>query len=128
MCVFVLIYVDDIIITSNASSTIKHLILNLKTEFAVKDLGPLSYFLGIQVTPTSAGLHLNQRKYAPDLLYKLKMEGAKPASTPCTSGSKLSKLSGDPLPDPTEYRTMVGALQYLTLTMPGLSYSVNQLC
>ena len=56
------------------------------------------------------------------------MVGAKPTSTPCTSGSKLSKFLGDPLNDPTEYRTLVGALQYLTLTRPDLSFSVNQLC
>ncbi|XP_042962618.1 uncharacterized mitochondrial protein AtMg00810-like [Carya illinoinensis] len=126
--VYVLIYVDDIIVASNSSSSIDHLITHLSAEFAVKDLGSLSYFLGIQVTKTSEGLHLSQGKYATDLLNCTRMAGAKPTSTPCTSGSKLSKFLGDPLNDPTEYRTLVGALQHLTLTRPDLSFSVNQIC
>ncbi|KAF5470860.1 hypothetical protein F2P56_011348 [Juglans regia] len=125
--VYVLIYVDDIIIARNSSSSIDHLITHLSAEFAVKD-GPLSYFLGIMVTTTSEDLHLNQEKYAIDLLNRTRMAGAKPTSTPCTSGSKLSKFAGDPLNDPTEYKILVGALQYLTLTRPDLSFSVNQLC
>ena len=56
------------------------------------------------------------------------MDGAKPASTPCASGGKLSQFTGDPLPSPTEFRHIVGALQYCTLTWLDISYSVNQLC
>jgi hypothetical protein len=56
------------------------------------------------------------------------MEGAKPAFTPCTSEGKLSRFDGDPLVDPIDYRHMVGALQYCTLTRPDIAYSVNQLC
>jgi hypothetical protein len=50
LTIFVLIYVDDILVTSNSCSIISHLITRLQCEFAVKDLGPLSYFLGIQAT------------------------------------------------------------------------------
>jgi hypothetical protein len=53
---------------------------------------------------------------------------AKQSKTPCISGSKLSKLKGEPLTDPTPYRKIVGALQYCTLTRPEIAYSVNQLC
>jgi hypothetical protein len=56
------------------------------------------------------------------------MLGAKPATSPCSAGSKLSKLDGDPLLDFTEYRQVVGALLYCTLTSPELAYSGNQLC
>jgi len=56
------------------------------------------------------------------------MLGAKPAVSPCSSGSKLSKYDGDLLPDPTEYRQVVGALLYCTLSRPELAFSVNQLC
>jgi hypothetical protein len=56
------------------------------------------------------------------------MSGAKPANSPCPSGSKLSRYVGSPLPDPTVYRQVVGALQYCTLTRPEIAYSVNQLC
>ena len=69
-----------------------------------------SYLIGIHVINTENGLHIHQRKYVIDLLHRMKITGAKPAPTPCISGAKLSKLSGDLLIDPTEYRSMVGAL------------------
>jgi hypothetical protein len=56
------------------------------------------------------------------------MVGAKPSSTPCVSGGKLSKFDGEPLSDPTEYHHIVGAFQYCTLTRLDISCSVNQLC
>lgn len=56
------------------------------------------------------------------------MDGAKPYSSPMLSGSKLSIFDGDPLPDPSEYRSAVGALQYLTWTRPNIAYTVNQVC
>jgi hypothetical protein len=56
------------------------------------------------------------------------MAESKPAKSPCTSRSKLSKHDGKPLFDPTIYRQIVGALQYCTLTRPKIAYSVNQLC
>ncbi|XP_062164898.1 uncharacterized mitochondrial protein AtMg00810-like [Alnus glutinosa] len=100
----------------------------MQQEFLVKDLGPRSYFLGIQVTRTSAGLHLCQSKYVHDILARTHMTRARPAKSPCVFGSKLSRLNGEPLPDSNEYRSLVGVLQYCTLTHPDFAYSVNQLC
>lgn len=94
--IFVLFYVDDIIVTSTTSNAVHALISQLKLEFALKDLGDLSFFLGIQATRDSNGLHLHQGKYVTDLLFRIKMDGAKPTSTPCVSGGKLSKFQGDP--------------------------------
>jgi hypothetical protein len=125
---FMLIYVDDIIITGTHPHLITSLIQLMQKEFPVKDLGSLSYFLGIQVTRSPAGLHLCQSKYVTDLLHRTKMTEAKPAKSPCPSGSQLSRLDGDPLLDPSEYRSVVGALQYCTLTRPDIAFSVNQLC
>ncbi|RVX16244.1 putative mitochondrial protein [Vitis vinifera] len=71
-------------------SLIQSLIQKLQTEFKMKDLGPLGYFLGIQASRDSSGLHLRQSKYIGDLLHRTKMAGAKPASSPCTTGLKLS--------------------------------------
>lgn len=58
-----LVYVDDIIVTGNLSTAISDLMHALGKEFVLKDLGPLNYFLGIEVTRTSSGLILSQQKY-----------------------------------------------------------------
>jgi hypothetical protein len=126
--VVMLVYVDDIIITGTHLAVISTLILKLQQEFPLKDLGPLNFFLGIQVTRTTSGLHLCQTKYILEILRKAHMADSKPSKSPCVSGSKLSRYTGDPLIDPTTYRQVVGALQYCTLTRPEIAYSVNQLC
>ena len=86
--------------------------------FALKDLGPLGYFLGIQVTQTAHGLHLRQSKYILDSLHRAPMVGAKPYAAPCVLGSKLSSLSGEPLTEASEYHSVVGALQYCRGSTP----------
>lgn len=93
----------------------------------MKDLGNLSYFLGIEVQSCASGLLLSQTKYASDLLIKAGMQHCKPSSTP--SAVKPAILSCDSLlADPHWYRTLVGSLQYLTLTRPEISYAVNVAC
>jgi hypothetical protein len=94
----------------------------------MKDLGPLRYFLGIQVTKYSGRLHLRQSKYVLDLLNRTHMAESKPYRAPCIAGSKMPKYDGEPPSDPAAYRHIVGALQYVTLTRPDIAYSVNQLC
>ena len=69
MTMYLLIYVDDIIVVSSTASAIPKLIAELRSEFSVKDLGVLHYFLGIEVhSPSSGSLVLRQRKYALELL------------------------------------------------------------
>jgi hypothetical protein len=126
--IFLLVYVDDIIITGNHHAAIDCLIRTLQLDFAMKDLGPLSYFLGIQVLRNSSGLHLRQPKYVIDLLDRVQMVESKAYRAPCVAGTKMSKFEGEVLPDPTIFRHIVGALQYVTLTRPDIAYSVNQLC
>ena len=125
---YLLLYVDDIIITGNASNQITYLISALSATFDLKDLGPLNYFLGIQITPTKYGLTLSQTKYASDVLHRFNMHNSKPTKTPCYPATRLTPDSGMPLSDPSTYRSMVGALQYLTFTRPNLAFSVHQLC
>ncbi|KAM1465721.1 hypothetical protein COP2_045561 [Malus domestica] len=123
---FILVYVDDIIITGSSTSVCTSIISQLQTMFPVKDLGDLHYFLGIEVHRSATGLFLHQSKYALDLLKKTDMVGVKPCSTPVAS-AKLDH-SGTLLSDPTFYRSIVGALQYLTWTRPDLAFAVNQVC
>ena len=87
----------------------------------------MHYFRGFQVFRDNTGIYLNQQKYVRDLLAKTNMTDAKPQSSPMCPSLKLSLASGTPLADPTTYRSIVGALQYLTMSRPDLSYSVNKL-
>lgn len=66
--IFILVYVDDLIITGSNSQEVEHVITQLKLLFALKVLGQLNYFLGISITSNASGLHLSQGKYTSDLL------------------------------------------------------------
>ncbi|XP_021749400.1 uncharacterized protein LOC110715135 [Chenopodium quinoa] len=94
---YLLLYVDDILATSSDRLR-TGIISQLKTEFPMSDLGPLSYFLGIVITQKPSYLLLSQEK------------------------------SGPPFRDPTLYRSLASALQYLTFTRPDISYAVQQVC
>jgi histone deacetylase 1/2 len=72
--IFVMIYVDDIIVTSSSDHAISALLRDLNKNFVIKDLGDLHYFLGIEVTKTQNGLLLTQEKYAKDLLQRVGMQ------------------------------------------------------
>jgi hypothetical protein len=103
ICIHILIYVDNIIVTDNSSTAISLFISTLSSEFTVKDLDALSFFLGIRVIRTIDGLHHHQGKYVTDILHRTKMVGAKPVSTPCCPSRKLSKFYSEPLSNPTKY-------------------------
>ena len=66
--IYFLIYVDDLIVTASQPSTIDDVLCHLKTDFAIKDLGNLNFFLGIEILPNSAGLVLSQKRYIVNLL------------------------------------------------------------
>ena len=127
-CLFLMLYVDDIIVTGNHPSFISSLIHSLSQEFDLKDLGRLHYFLGLQINYTSAGLFVHQSKYAFDLFHKFSMSECKPCKTPCFPNTHLVPHDSPLLPDPTLYRSMVGALQYLIFIRPNLSFAVQQAC
>ena len=92
--IFVLIYVDDIIVTSSSSGAITALLKDLRADFALKDLGDLHYFLGIEVKKTEHGIHLSQGKYVTDLLGRVGMPNCKPSPTPLSSSKQLSLTEG----------------------------------
>ncbi|GJQ94182.1 ribonuclease H-like domain-containing protein [Tanacetum coccineum] len=123
-----LVYVDDIIITSNNVSEIDKFKVFLKSKFMIKDLGKLKYFLGIEVIDTDKGICLNQRKYVLDLLSKYGMLACKPAKTPLMSKLVISNKAtdNDPIRDNiTDYQKLMGKLIYLTNTRPDISYVVQ---
>ncbi|KAM2554832.1 hypothetical protein TB2_018922 [Malus domestica] len=124
--VFILVYVDDILVIGPSSAACQQVITQLNAFFLIKDLGALHYFVGVEVKRSSSGLFISQTKYILDLLAKAKMEGAKPCSTPL--GTTKLDHSSPLLENASEYRSLVGALQYLTWTRPDLSFAVNLVC
>jgi hypothetical protein len=125
---YLLLYVDDIMLTASSTSLLQHITARLHSEFAMTDLGDLHFFLGISVTRSADGLFLSQRQYAVDLLRRAGMSECHPTATPVDARCKLSATDGAPVSDPTEYRSLAGALQYLTLTRPEIAYAVQQVC
>jgi histone deacetylase 1/2 len=127
---YILVYVDDIIVVSSTEQATTTLLKDLQKDFALKDLGDLHYFLGIEVNKVRNGILLIQHKYATDLLKKVGMTDCKAVSTPLSTSEKLSLHEGSLLgpEDATKYRSIVGVLQYLTLTRPDIAFSVNKVC
>jgi hypothetical protein len=121
---YLLLYVDDIILTASSTQLLQHLITKLKSEFSMSDLGPLQHFLGISVQHTPHGLFLSQEQYASDLLQRANMRNCNPCLTPADTKAKPSLTDGTSFANPTKYHTLAGALQYLMLTRPVISYAI----
>ncbi|KAI5355626.1 hypothetical protein L3X38_008521 [Prunus dulcis] len=127
--IILLLYVDDIIITGSSDQLIQRVVTDLSEVFEMKDMGQLTYFLGLQISYNSSGdIFVSQTKYAKDLLHKAGMSSCRACATPCKPHTQVLQTDGEPLADPTMFRSLVGALQYLTFTRPDLAYAVNHVC
>uniref|UniRef100_A0A2N9FM88 Reverse transcriptase Ty1/copia-type domain-containing protein n=1 Tax=Fagus sylvatica TaxID=28930 RepID=A0A2N9FM88_FAGSY len=122
---FILIYVDDIIITSSSTLAIDNLLSSLQHDFAVKNLGSLHYFLGIEVIRNTAGILLSQKRYILDILTRTHMLEAKPVSSPMASSASLSAHEGEPFPDQTLFRSTVGALHQSNVSCGYLKHTLT---
>jgi hypothetical protein len=125
---YLLLYVDDIILTANTPDLLRSVISSLSTDFSMKDLGDLHNFLGINVHRNSLGIFLSQQQYTLEILDRANMLHCNPLSTPTDSHAKTSAHDGVPYSDPFFYRNIAGALQYLTHTRPDIAYVVQQIC
>lgn len=97
---------------------IEDLIKSLHLQFSLKDLGELSYFLGVEVSRLSnGGMFLSQRKYIMDLLSKTKMQNANAISTPMVSGSILSAIGGDKMVEVRLYRSTEELLEHYSMSL-----------
>ncbi|RVW88631.1 Retrovirus-related Pol polyprotein from transposon RE1 [Vitis vinifera] len=124
-CIYLVVYVDDIVITGSDQDGIQKLEQHLFTHFQTKGLGKLKYFLGIEIAQSSSGVVISQRKYALDILEETGMLDCKPVDTPMDPNVKLVPGQGGPLGDPGRYRRLVGKLNYLTITRPNISFPMS---
>jgi hypothetical protein len=125
--VMILIWVDDLIIGASNDNLMTNVKQMLKSRFKMKDLGKLSYFLGIGFEQGPVYVKMNQRKYICKMLEKFDMADCKPRYTPCEQKVDCSSESEETV-DPTKYREVVGSLVYaMTCTRPDLSYVVTKL-
>ncbi|GJX01405.1 ribonuclease H-like domain-containing protein [Tanacetum coccineum] len=108
---YLLMYVDDIVLTASFESLLQHIIRSLHQKFAMTDLGPLNYFLSISVRRDSSGLFLSQKKYAIEILDRAHMDNCNPSRTPIDTVSKLGS-DGDPVSDPTLYGSLADLVAY----------------
>ncbi|GKA95940.1 ribonuclease H-like domain-containing protein [Tanacetum coccineum] len=106
---YLLIYVDDIILTASSTDVLQCIISLLHKEFDKTDLGALNYFLRISVTRDSTGMFLSQQKHAMDLLERAHMANCNSTRTPVDAESKLGS-DGDLVSDPTLYHSLAASL------------------
>ncbi|RDX91036.1 hypothetical protein CR513_27038, partial [Mucuna pruriens] len=118
--VYLVVYVDDIVITGNDDIKISQL-----NHFQSKDLGHLKYFHGIEVAQSKEGIVISQRKYALDILQETSMSNCRPVDSPMNPNMKLMVKQGEPYSNPGRYRRLVGKLIYLTIIRLDISFTVG---
>ncbi|XP_024978988.1 uncharacterized protein LOC112516198 [Cynara cardunculus var. scolymus] len=127
MYVAALIYVDDVIMVGNNDAKIHDVKRHLNNRFSIKDLGPLKYFLGIEVARTNEGLVLSQQKYMFDILKDSGQHGCRPNPSPMEQNLHLDEAIDSPPVDVAQYRRLIGRLLYLQVTCPDIAFAVNML-
>jgi len=121
------LYVDDLLITSCSTSAISTVKRILHDRFLMMDIGPLHFFFELDINQDASDIKLSQAKYARDLLETFHMTNYKSAPTLFLSRVKLEDGKDTPLVDNTLYIQLVGTLLYLTHSRPDLSYVVVEI-
>ena len=120
-----IVYVDDMVITGDDIEEISRLQGQLASEFEMKNLGGLKYFLRIEVARSTQGIFLSQRKYVLDLLSEVGLLECKPVDTPIVQNHKLGIYPNQKPTDKGRYQRLVGKLIYLSHTRPNIAYAVS---
>lgn len=122
-----IVYVDDILLTEPNEEGIEAAKSFLENMFTIKDLGHVKYFLMLEIARSSTGMYPSQKKYITDIIINVSLLTAKLSIIPLRRGFKLSKDNPPTLMKPKKYRILVGCLLYLNLTIPVVSFAVQQL-
>jgi hypothetical protein len=125
--VYLLLYVDDIILTASNTELLRHTIFALQWEFTMKDLGPLHHS-HITVKHHPNGLFLHQHTYMLKILKRAVMTSYKLCTTPVDLQAKLAGDSGPLVGGVSQFWSIAGALLYLTFTRSDIGYIVQQIC
>ena len=121
------VYVDDILITGSDVTEASRLSAALARAFEIKALGPLRYFLGLEVAYSSRGIFVSQQHYTVDLLKLTGMTDCAPVRTPIDPNVKLGDGGDSPPVNHYRYQQLVRKLIYLTHTRPDISFAVHLL-
>jgi hypothetical protein len=119
-----ILYVDDLFLTGD-EKLIVGCKRELTSEFEMKDLSLMHYFLGLEVWQRSDEIFLSQGKYIVEILQRFGMMDYKSMTTPMTINLKLLSDSSSDLVDPTMYRQLFGSLMYLVNTRLDICFAVN---
>eukprot|EP00253_Pinus_taeda_P002087 PITA_02087 len=123
--VYLVVYVDDLLMTGNNESYIASIKKELRKGFEMIDLGYVRYYFGIEVTQHPKSIFLSPKKYIGDLLNRFGVVECNPLTTPMEQNLKLTSIEGKEFEDATEYRQLVGSLHYLITTRPDISFVVG---
>nr|GEY69625.1 retrovirus-related Pol polyprotein from transposon TNT 1-94 [Tanacetum cinerariifolium] len=117
------VYVDDIIFGSTQPRYIQLFSDLMKSRFEMSMMGEMTFFLGLQVNQSSCGIFINQSKYVLEILKRCGMKSFDPVGTPMEIKDKLDLDQNGTLVDATKYRSMIGALMYLTSSRPDIVHA-----
>nr|GEY62842.1 retrovirus-related Pol polyprotein from transposon TNT 1-94 [Tanacetum cinerariifolium] len=116
------VYVDDIIFGSTHPRYTQLFYDLMKSRFEMSMMGEMTFFLGLQVNQSLCGIFINRSKYVLEILKKYGMESGDPVGTPMIK-DKLDLDQNGTLVDATKYRSMIGALMYLTSSRPDIVHA-----
>jgi hypothetical protein len=119
------VYVDDLVITGTKDVEVVAFKEEMKATFQMSDLGPLSFYLGIEVHQADSGIILRQTAYAKRVIELAGLTDCNPALTLMEEKLKLSRDSTMEKVDATQYQHLVGSLCYLAHTRPDLAFSIG---
>eukprot|EP00253_Pinus_taeda_P015940 PITA_15940 len=123
--VYLVVYVDDLLMTGNNESYIASIKKELRKGFEMTDLGYVHYYLGIEVIQHPKSIFLSQKKYIGDLLNRFGITECNPLTTPMEQNLKLTSIEGKEFENATNYRQLVGSLNYVTTTIPDISFAIG---
>ncbi|PKU72791.1 putative mitochondrial protein [Dendrobium catenatum] len=124
---YLLVYVDDILLTGNDECAMTALVNQLQSQFTMTNLGTANHFLGLKIEHTQDKFFLSQSVYAKSIIQMAGLPKCNSVANPSFTKLPASNLPEDASFDELAYRRIIGSLQYLTLTRPDIAYAVNAL-